>query len=115
MLMLCCFTGSVFALDTNNVDLSDLSEQQRAEILMQVAKAKDKTDVVDSVNKWVGIGKELGAGLGSAAKEMGVTVNEFASTPVGQMTTFAILWKVFYQDVIKLVVGLLWLSFSLIK
>jgi hypothetical protein len=45
------------------------------------------------VGEWVDIGTKIGQGLGGAAKELGVQVNDFVKTPVGQWTMALIVWK----------------------
>jgi hypothetical protein len=88
-----------------------LSETEKAEIIKLVA---DKASVTgastvteDKVEKWVKIGSNIGQGLASAAKEVGVTVNEFATTPVGQLTTILIVWHMIGAQLIHVIGGLL--------
>ena len=94
-----------------------LSETEKAEIIKLVADkaARGDTSVPavlteDRVEKWVKIGSNIGMGLAGAAKEVGVTVNEFASTPVGQLTTVLIVWHMIGAQLIHVFGGLLiWL------
>jgi hypothetical protein len=62
------------------------------------------------VQSYVEIGRGIGAGLGEAARSMGVAVNEFAATPVGKMTMLVILWKFVGSDAVGIVFGLLWFA-----
>ena len=77
-----------------------LSETQKAEIVAQIAKNNEqKTDLVDAkqlevkAEKWVDLGERMGKMLGGAAKEVGVAVNDFVKTPVGQLTMLLIVWS----------------------
>lgn len=93
-------TMSFAALTTDSVSnagFSRLSETEKAEIIKQIAdKATDKASVTapseEKVEKWVKIGSQVGQGLAGAAKEVGIAVNDFAKTPVGQLTMMLIVW-----------------------
>lgn len=78
----------------------NLTESQRAEITKLVADkaaaAKESPiDVpnVQKIDEWVGVGERIGKMMGGAAKEVGVAVNDFITTPVGKWTMFLIVWK----------------------
>ena len=94
-----------------------LSETEKAEIIKIVADKAARGDVTtpavlteDRVEKWVKIGSNIGMGLAGAAKEVGVTVNDFANTPVGQLTTILIVWHIIGAQLIHVFGGLLiWL------
>ena len=97
------------------LDVSKLTQEQRAAIQLQITQTAAKT--VDPVNlsetvrneasKWGDLGKNVGTSLVAAAKEVGQGVNEFSQTPVGKVTTAIIVYKVIGRDVIHLAVGLL--------
>lgn len=100
----------------SSAGFSKLSEAEKAEIIKQVADraatknmfgSNDNTPTEDKVEKWVKIGSNIGQGLAGAAKEMGVAVNEFANTPVGQMTTYLIVWHIVGHTVLHFAGGLL--------
>lgn len=95
------FSFNAFAALTtdsvSNAGFSKLSEAQKAEIIKQIAnQAADKPSVTapseEKVEKWVKIGSQVGQGLAGAAKEVGIAVNDFAKTPVGQLTMMLIVW-----------------------
>lgn len=48
----------------------------------------------EKVNQWVEVGSNIGKGLVGASKELGVEVNNFASTPMGQLTVWLIIWHI---------------------
>lgn len=95
------FSFNAFAALTTdsvaNAGFSRLDESQKAEIIKQIADASSKNKEVavpseEKVEKWVKIGSQIGAGLAGAAKELGVAVNDFSKTPVGQLTMMLIVW-----------------------
>lgn len=48
----------------------------------------------EKINQWVEVGSNIGKGLAGAAKELGVEVNNFATTPMGQLTVLLIIWHI---------------------
>lgn len=107
----------------SNAGFSRLSETEKAEIIKQIAdKATDKASVTapseEKVEKWVKIGSQIGQGLSGAAKEVGIAVNDFAKTPVGQLTMMLIVWHMvggvmvhIFGGILIMVVGLTFIRF----
>lgn len=96
----------------SNAGFSKLSEAQKAEIIKQIADASSKNKEVvvpseEKVEKWVKIGSQVGQGLAGAAKELGVAVNDFAKTPVGQLTMALIVWHMMGGVIVHVFGGLL--------
>lgn len=95
------------------LDVSKLTQEQRAAIQLQITQTAEKTknpssiaaDVREEASKWADLGKNVGTALVASAKEVGQGVNEFSQTPVGQITTAIIVYKVIGRDVIRLCVG----------
>ena len=78
---------------------SKLTEAEKAEVIKMVADKASSKDIgtivvpsEDKVEKWVKIGSNIGQGLAGAAKEVGVAVNDFSKTTVGQLTMALIVW-----------------------
>ena len=93
---------------------SKLSEAEKAEVIKMVAdKASSKDSSVpvalaeDRVEKWVKIGSNIGQGLAGAAKEVGVAVNDFSQTPVGQLTMLLIVWHMIGAQLIHVFGGIM--------
>jgi hypothetical protein len=121
------FSVNAFAALTtdsvSNAGFSRLSETEKAEIIKQIAdKATDKASVTapseEKVEKWVKIGSQIGQGLSGAAKEVGIAVNDFAKTPVGQLTMMLIVWHMvggvmvhIFGGILIMVVGLTFIRF----
>ncbi len=110
------FSFNAFAALTTdsvaNAGFSKLTEAQKAEVIKQIADASSKNkDVVvpseEKVEKWVKIGSQVGQGLAGAAKELGVAVNDFAKTPVGQLTMALIVWHMMGRVIVHVVGGVL--------
>ncbi len=110
------FSFNAFAALTTdsvaNAGFSKLTEAQKAEVIKQIADASSKNkDVVvpseEKVEKWVKIGSQVGQGLAGAAKELGVAVNDFAKTPVGQLTMALIVWHMMGGVIVHVVGGVL--------
>lgn len=94
---------------------SSLTETQKADIISQVAKANESNATTSvsiaaavsnpqKVSEWVDVGTKIGQGLGGAAKELGVAVNDFVKTPVGMAVMSVFIWK-FMGAVIMHAVG----------
>jgi hypothetical protein len=110
------FSFNTFAALTTdsvaNAGFSRLTEAQKADVIKQIADAssKNKDAVVPSeekVEKWVKIGSQVGQGLAGAAKELGVAVNDFSKTPVGQLTMMLIVWHMVGGVLVHIFGGLL--------
>ena len=99
-----------------SVDVSGLSPAQIAQINadIEAQRAASPVSKAAEVNEWVNIGAGIGSGLAAAARETGQVVNEFAATPVGQLTVAVILFKVMGGDLIQLFIGLLFFGVSII-
>lgn len=105
-----------FAAHAQTVDTRGLTESQVAELNSQAAQIRDGAQTpqaqAEKISTYVEIGKGIGAGIGSAAKELNVAVNDFAKTPVGQVTMALIVWKVAGAKIIGIIIGLLWCIFG---
>lgn len=119
-----CLMLAVPAYARIDIDTSNLTDAQKAELAMQAAKMaseankpaeliKSAVNAPDKVNEWVGIGSRIGQALGGAAKEIGVAVNDFAKSPVGQLTMALIVWKMMGGAIVHVIGGLLVMGIGL--
>lgn len=96
---------------TVEVDTRGLSATQKAELVKQAeamkAEAKTPLESVEKIDQWVNVGEKVGKMMGGAAKEVGIQVNEFVKTPVGQMTAFLIIWNYMGSMAVHVFGGLL--------
>lgn len=92
------------------VNTRGLTESQKAELVKQAELMKQEAagpvdDPADRVDKWVNVGERVGKMLGGAAKEVGVAVNQFVTTPVGMMTAALIVWHYMGSMIIHVISG----------
>lgn len=108
--------GSVAAAagsGTSTLDMDGLSEVAQAEVALKAAELRKaalevKTNIlpeVEDMEKYVGVGEQIGKALASTARELGVEVNNFASTPVGMIAIFLIVWHFFGVMMVHLAFG----------
>lgn len=113
-------TVNLHALNSQDVvsaGFSDLTITQQAEIISEIAKKKELVSEPSNVQvaqEWVNLGTSIGQGLASSAKELGVAVNEFSSTPVGKLTMFLIIFQVIGAKLIGVFAGILFIALGTI-
>jgi hypothetical protein len=109
--------GAYAQISTNtihNAGWEKLTEQQKAELVKQVADMQSQNAAIgkvppvsaDNIEKWVSVGKMVGIGLSSAAKELNIAVNDFANTYVGKITIAIIVWNVLGESITMIAVGI---------
>lgn len=97
---------------------SKLTEAQKAEVLKTIAQQAESNTSFnpgvnqalndpESVERWTKLGTSIASGIGAAAKELNIGVNEFAQTPVGKVTTALIVWKLMGAQLIHVIGGIL--------
>lgn len=103
-------------VDTSQLSAADQIRlrQARDAALLAAQQARTNTPVVQAerISEYAQIGKGIAQGLGAAAHELNVAVNDFAKTPVGQLTTWLIVYKVVGRDIIHYGLALLWIATS---
>ena len=117
ILMLCMFTSVVAAEEVVIRVDGELTDQQKAELQLAAAKAAStpgevNVAKVETVKEWVNIGTAIGSGLAASAKELGVAVNDFATSPVGIFTMVLIAWHYVGGELVSIVFGFVWLAFT---
>jgi len=106
-------------------DTRGLTEAQKADIDLQIAKMKADTvkgvvnpdvnlsaTVRKEAEAWGEMGANMGRAVVGAAKEVGVAANEFAATPLGKVTVGVVVYKVIGKDVLGVVIGSLLVLFG---
>ena len=111
MILLSFMASGLFAIssqDLGEAGFNSLSITQQAEILKQVGQLKDQSLMnklnnsnPDEIDQWVNIGSNIGKGLVGAAKELGVQVNEFSETKVGQLNIMLIMKMLFILRILR--------------
>lgn len=97
-------------------DFNTLSDTQKADIVSQIAKAKEtnRTNVTvpttpAKMKEWVDVGTAIGKGMAATAKELGVALDDFAKSSVGKIALALLIWKVAGSDIVGLGFGMSWL------
>ena len=106
----------------NSAGFGNLTEAQKADVISQIAKQAEQNSKngnivsnlpsASTLSEWASSGAEIGKGLAAAAKELGIAVNDFVKTPVGQITMILIIWKVIGAELVHIFGGLLILLFG---
>lgn len=84
--------------------IAAMSDAEKATLLSQI-ETPDKP-AADVANDWIDVGERLGSGLAATAREMGIAVNDFATTPIGKLTVIVLLWNFMGDDLAKIGVSL---------
>lgn len=92
------------------LDTSKLTPEQVRQLQAQVEKMQGQpSNISASVRKeaeaWGELGSNMGKAMVSAAREIGVASNEFASTPLGKIVVAIVAYKIVGQDILGLVMG----------
>jgi hypothetical protein len=97
------------------VDTSNLTESQKAELVLQAEKMKQEAAITSAqkVNEWVDVGKNIGMALTSSAKELGVAADTFLQSTAGKITVVFIFWKVMGRDLVHFIIGFLFFVVSI--
>lgn len=103
IMLIFLLAGTVSALDT-----SGLTNEQKAEIALHVAKQKAQNENMTpkEIQEYADLGESIAKALGACANEMGVAVNDFADSKVGMIATILIVWKVAGESIMGYVVGM---------
>lgn len=64
---------------------------------------KNATPTAEDVDKWASVGEKLGKSIATVAREAGIAVNEFASSPVGKFSLFLIAWSVLGNSLLHVI------------
>jgi hypothetical protein len=94
------------ATETLNARLAQMDEAQKQVVLDNL----DKKSTVDNAREWVDLGKGLGSGLASTAKELGVAANDFVKSPVGEVSMFLLVWHYMGDQLLGLFKGIMLLA-----
>ena len=109
--LLAVFGTSVLAADKSDADLiKNLTKEQKIAILqMQQGTTPSSTDTAE---RWVQIGANIGQMMGGAAKELGIAVNDFSQTTLGEVTMVMIIWYVAGKTILHIVGAFVFLVFT---
>ena len=97
-----------------SIDTTDLTDKQKAELALKAAKMKEVISAPNTpakVLEYATLGASIGQALASTAGALGVEVNKFASTGVGRLSVFLIIWHLFGSMAVHVFAGTLLLLF----
>lgn len=113
---------SISFLSATGISTSGLTEKQKAEIALQVANMKERTevsgvstidDVVTNLSKFESIGEQTGLAVKRSLEAVVDVADKFSNTPVGQITIALVIWRVVGDTVILLLLGTVIFSIGL--
>lgn len=116
------FTLPTWACElTSTWGLSDSMVQQlkvQCEQMKLEAANAPKTPVKpqvsrEDISEWAEISQEFAKALGIAAKEIGVSVNDFLMTPAGILTAAVLIWMVIGKLILGIIVGIVLINMVL--
>lgn len=84
-------------LDCNALDISKLTDQDIINVRRACDSVReqtvDETIKPEDVREWATLAQDFGTAVGSAARELGIAVNEFLVTPAGVLLTVYLFWS----------------------
>ena len=83
------------------------------ESINQVVGEKQIAGKIETANKWVGMGKEIGLAFNECLSSLTKTASDFADTKLGKFTMFLIAYKVLGTDILQVAIGLLFIIITL--
>lgn len=98
--------GDLSTTAVANAGFDKLNSADQAAIIKTIADqaaqnaVQNKVKTVDEATKWVNLGQSLGASVAATAKELGVAANDFVQTPVGQIASAVIIWKLIGRELV---------------
>lgn len=90
------------------VKVDDLTPDQLAKIKAD-AEIETMKNKLETYGNWVGIGGEIGNGVKEALNAVVEVSDKFGKTDVGKFTLYMVAWKIIGKDLIKIVLGLIFL------
>ena len=106
------FTANISAQTTTEkitANITDLTLEQCAKLEAANAQIEDQQQKLDTCGKWVGVGGEIGTAVKEGLSAVVDVADKFGSTDVGKFTMTLIAWKVMGKDVIRIILGLLFI------
>ena len=106
-LMMVVMSSMAFAGERVSIDTSKLTAEQKEQLGKMVVQASPKTDgELDMLEKAARFGQIIGSGIGAAARELGIAVNEFSQTTPGRVAMLILVWKYMGDAILGVMVGI---------
>lgn len=106
-LMMVVMSSMAFAGERVSIDTSKLTAEQKEQLGKMVLQDSPKTDgELDMLEKAARFGQIIGSGIGAAARELGIAVNEFSQTTPGRVAMLILIWKYMGDAILGVMVGI---------
>ena len=106
-LMMVVMSSMAFAGERVSIDTSKLTAEQKEQLGKMVLQDSPKTDgELDMLEKAARFGQIIGSGIGAAAREVGIAVNEFSQTTPGRVAMLILVWKYMGDAILGVMVGI---------
>lgn len=106
-LMMVVMSSMAFAGERVSIDTSKLTAEQKEQLGKMVVQDSPKTDgELDMLEKAARFGQIIGSGIGAAARELGIAVNEFSQTTPGRVAMLILIWKYMGDAILGVMVGI---------
>ena len=106
-------------IDCQNIDISKYNSTQIESISSLCNQAAVQAEKVtpEDVREWASLGKEFSDAVIETARGLGVTANEFLTTPVGLLLALYFMWDIIGGILIGIpvLIGIWWLYFKVIS
>ena len=113
-LMMVVMSSMAFAGERVSIDTSKLTAEQKEQLGKMVVQDSPKTDgELDMLEKAARFGQIIGSGIGAAARELGIAVNEFSQTTPGRVAMLILVWKYMGDAILGVMVGIPVLVFGM--
>ena len=89
------------------VDTAKLNAEQQAQLNKMITQAAPAPDhELDMLEKAARFGQIIGSGIGAAARELGIAVDEFSQTTPGRVAMLILIWKYMGDAILGVMVGI---------
>lgn len=105
-------------IDCNKIDITKYTAEElgRVQLLCNTTAAAEQVTPED-VREWASLGKEFSEAVIETARGLGVTANEFLTTPVGLLLALYFMWDIIGGILVgvPVLIGIWWLYFKVIS
>lgn len=106
-------------IDCNKIDITKYTAEElsRVQSLCSTTIAAAEKVTPEDVREWASLGKEFSDAVIETARGLGVTANEFLTTPVGLLLALYFMWDIIGGILIgvPVLIGIWWLYFKVVS
>ena len=98
------------------LDSRGLSEEQKAQVQIEIERMKKKADqtpvvTTEKLNEYTRLGQNIAKAIIGVASELGKSVDELLNTKLGKIILILVIWQVVGKVLIGPFIAFLWLLF----